>query len=78
MWKCHTQRPSFRKRKQNRDADQLHSERATSQLQLLSDLCDLTNPVSALGWVGFDDGFVGLAGTTSSLIGIYNQWRKTA
>ncbi|OTB09619.1 hypothetical protein M426DRAFT_316165 [Hypoxylon sp. CI-4A] len=53
-------------------------ERAASQLQLLSDLCDLTIPTSALGWVGFDDGFVGLAGTVSSLIGVYSQWKKTA
>ncbi|KAI5849673.1 peroxisomal biogenesis factor 11 [Durotheca rogersii] len=53
-------------------------ERAASRLQLLSDLCDLTIPTSALGWVGFDDGFVGLAGTVSSLIGAYAQWKKTA
>ncbi|KAI1095710.1 peroxisomal biogenesis factor 11 [Rostrohypoxylon terebratum] len=53
-------------------------ERAASQLQLLSDLCDLTIPTAALGWVGFDDGFVGLAGTVSSLIGVYTQWKKTA
>ncbi|KAG5933831.1 hypothetical protein E4U53_000855 [Claviceps sorghi] len=53
-------------------------ERAASRLQLVSDLCDLTVPASALGWVGFDDGFVGLAGTLSSLIGVYGQWKKTA
>ncbi|KAI2628864.1 peroxisomal biogenesis factor 11 [Hypoxylon sp. NC1633] len=53
-------------------------ERGASQLQLLSDLCDLTAPTSALGWVGFDDGFIGLAGTVSSLIGVYLQWKKTA
>ncbi|GAO19452.1 uncharacterized protein UV8b_06211 [Ustilaginoidea virens] len=53
-------------------------ERRASHLQLVSDLCDLTVPVAALGWVGFDDGFVGLAGTLSSLIGVYNQWKKTA
>jgi peroxin-11B len=47
-------------------------------LQLISDLCDLTVPLSALGWAGFDDGFVGLAGTVSSLIGVYGQWKKTA
>ncbi|OAA51654.1 Peroxisomal biogenesis factor 11 [Metarhizium rileyi] len=52
--------------------------RFVSQLQLVSDLCDLTSPSSALGWVGFDDGFVGLAGTLSSLIGVYNQWKKIA
>jgi peroxin-11B len=56
----------------------MKSERATSQLQLLSDLCDLTIPTSALGWVGLDDGLVGLAGTVSSLIGVYTQWKKTA
>jgi peroxin-11B len=38
----------------------------------------LTAPSSALGWIGFDEGIVGLAGTTSSLIGLYLQWKKTA
>ncbi|KAH9907409.1 peroxisomal biogenesis factor 11 [Xylariomycetidae sp. FL2044] len=59
-------------------AKRIAKERASSQLQLVSDLCDLTVPTSALGWVGFDDGFVGLAGTLSSLIGVYTQWKKTA
>lgn len=54
------------------------SERKSSQLQLLSDLCDLTIPTSALGWTSLDDGLVGLAGTVSSLIGVYTQWKKTA
>ncbi|RDA96105.1 hypothetical protein CP533_1805 [Ophiocordyceps camponoti-saundersi (nom. inval.)] len=53
-------------------------ERSASQVQLLCDLCDLTIPASALGWVSFDDGFVGLAGACSSLIGIHSQWSKTA
>ncbi|KAK4164560.1 peroxisomal biogenesis factor 11 [Cladorrhinum sp. PSN259] len=53
-------------------------ERAASRLQLTSDLCDITVPLAALGWANFDDGFVGLAGTVSSLIGIYSQWKKTA
>ncbi|KAI1649377.1 peroxisomal biogenesis factor 11 [Daldinia loculata] len=53
-------------------------ERNASRIQLISDLCDLTAPTAALGWVGFDDGFVGLAGTVSSLIGVYTQWKKTA
>ncbi len=56
----------------------VHSERAASRLQLTSDLCDLTVPFTALSWVSFDDGIVGLAGTMSSLIGIYMQWKKTA
>lgn len=48
------------------------------KVQLLSDLCDITIPSSALGWVELDDGIVGLAGTTSSLLGVWGQWRKTA
>ncbi len=53
-------------------------ERAAINLQLLSDLCDLTVPTSALGWTNLDDGIVGLAGTVSSLIGVYGAWKKTA
>jgi peroxin-11B len=48
------------------------------KVQLLSDFCDITIPSSALGWVELDDGIVGLAGTTSSLLGVWGQWRKTA
>lgn len=58
--------------------ESIYSERAASQLQLTSDLCDITVPLAALNWVGLDDGFVGLAGTLSSLIGVYTQWKKTA
>jgi hypothetical protein len=53
-------------------------ERAVLNLQLLSDLCDLTIPTAALGWTNLDDGIVGLAGTVSSLIGVYGAWKKTA
>ncbi|RDA88078.1 hypothetical protein CP532_5315 [Ophiocordyceps camponoti-leonardi (nom. inval.)] len=53
-------------------------EKSASQIQLVCDLCDLTIPTSALGWLSFDDGFVGLAGACSSLIGIHSQWSKTA
>ncbi|KAJ1338325.1 Peroxisomal biogenesis factor 11 (PEX11) [Microdochium nivale] len=56
----------------------IEKERVASQLQLFTDLCDLTAPASALAWANFDDGFVGLAGTMSSLIGIWSQWQKTA
>ncbi|GAM89897.1 hypothetical protein ANO11243_079370 [Dothideomycetidae sp. 11243] len=52
--------------------------RNQAQLQLLSDLCDLTVPSTALGYADFDDGFVGLAGTVSSLLGLRTQWQKTA
>lgn len=58
--------------------DGRNRERNAANLQLLSDLCDLTIPSSALGYVGFDDGIVGLAGTVSSLIGVWGAWKKTA
>ncbi|KAK5987756.1 Peroxisomal membrane PMP30A-like protein [Cladobotryum mycophilum] len=60
------------------ESKRITKERAASQLQLISDLADLTVPASALGWVNFDDGVVGLAGTLSSVLGVYNQWKKTA
>ena len=53
-------------------------ERNTTNTQLVSDLCDICVPSSALGYVTLDDGIVGLAGTVSSLIGVYATWRKTA
>jgi len=55
----------------------IEKERGAINLQLVSDLCDLTVPTSALGFTNFDDGFVGLAGTVSSLIGVHSQWKKT-
>ena len=55
-----------------------HRERNAANSQLLSDLCDLTIPSSALGYVNLDDGIVGLAGTVSSLIGVWATWKKTA
>jgi peroxin-11B len=55
-----------------------YSERQATQLQLISDLCDFTVPTSALGLINFDDGFVGLTGTASSLLGVWGQWKKTA
>jgi len=56
----------------------IEKERAAINLQFISDLCDLTVPTTALGFANFDDGFVGLAGTVSSLIGVHSQWKKTA
>jgi peroxin-11B len=60
------------------EAKKLQREKGIAQIQLISDLCDLSAPTSALGYTNFDDGFVGLAGTVSSLIGVYNTWKKTA
>lgn len=52
-------------------------ERGAAQLQLLSDLCDITIPSNAI-YGRFDDGIVGIAGTISSLIGLQAAWGKTA
>ncbi|KAK4654562.1 Peroxisomal membrane protein PMP27 [Podospora pseudocomata] len=60
------------------EGKRIAKERAASRLQLTSDICDITVPLSALAWVNFDDGIVGLAGTVSSLLGVYSQWNKTA
>ena len=58
----------------------MRRERTTVNVQLLSDLCDITIPSFALSYgQGYlDDGLVGLAGTVSSLLGLTAQWRKTA
>ena len=53
-------------------------ERMATNMQLISDLCDLTIPISALDYLDLDDGVVGLAGTASSLIGVWTTWKKTA
>lgn len=52
-------------------------QRKVANIQLTSDLCDLTVPSTALGYANFDDGFIGLAGTLSSLLGVQGVWAKT-
>lgn len=52
-------------------------QQAITNTQLLSDLCDITVPSSALGYLNLDDGIVGLAGTLSSIIGVQGVWAKT-
>ncbi|KAJ6161200.1 Peroxisomal biogenesis factor 11 [Penicillium chermesinum] len=56
----------------------LVTERAAARVQLVSDFADLLIPASAIGLLNLDDGIVGIAGTVSSLIGVWSQWRKTA
>lgn len=53
-------------------------DRAAHQIQLVSDLCDLTIPASSLGLASIDDGILGLAGTLSGVIGVWRQWKATA
>ena len=54
----------------------LHRQWNTARLQLMSDLCDICIPSTSLRYLNLDDGIVGLAGTFSSLIGLYNAWEK--
>jgi len=60
------------------EGKQMEKEWNATSLQLFSDLCDLVMPTTALGFWDLDDGIVGLAGTTSSLLGVYSVWKKTA
>jgi len=60
------------------EAKKLEQERKSTTIQLVSDLCDMTVPSTALGLTSFDEGIVGLAGTVSSLIGVWSTWKKTA
>lgn len=60
------------------ESKKIMKERNTTNLQLISDLCDLTVPGAALGYANLDDGIVGLAGTVSSLMGVWSTWKKTA
>lgn len=60
------------------EGKKIERQRTITNIQLISDLCDLTVPSTALGYATFDDGIVGLAGTLSSLLGVYGVWQKTA
>lgn len=60
------------------NANFISRERAAARVQLVSDLADIAIPASAIGLANLDDGIVGIAGTVSSLIGVWSQWRKTA
>ena len=60
------------------DANLSSRQRQIVNIQLLSDVCDLTVPSTALGYTAFDEGIIGLAGTTSSLLGAWAAWQKTA
>ncbi|KAJ5196132.1 hypothetical protein N7449_006611 [Penicillium cf. viridicatum] len=60
------------------EAKKIEKERSAARIQLLSDVCDLAAPLTAVGILNLDDGLVGITGTVSSLIGVWSQWRKTA
>lgn len=48
----------------------LAKDKYAAQYQLLQDVLDICNPGTSLGVFHFDDGFIGLAGLGSSLLGL--------
>jgi len=58
------------------ESKKIEREWRAASLQLTSDLADVCLPSTALGYLKLDDGAVGLAGCTSSLIGLYSAWEK--
>ena len=61
-----------------KDSTNVNRQQKATNMQLISDLCDLTVPSTFLGYANFDDGIIGLAGTLSSLLGVAVVWNKTA
>lgn len=60
------------------EAGRLLKAKQAASTQLVSDLADFCIPASGLGYLNLDDGFVGLAGMVSSIIGLKSAWSKTA
>jgi len=58
------------------ESKKIEREWNTAVLQITCDICDITVPATALGYLNLDDGIIGLLGTFSSLVGIYNVWEK--
>lgn len=54
------------------------AEKHAADVQLLWDSLDTAIPISGLNYANLDDGFVGLAGLITSLIGFKQQWAATA
>ncbi|KAL1861243.1 Peroxisomal membrane protein PMP27 [Paecilomyces lecythidis] len=80
LWKLQ-QREKLVDRKEGEgvvELKKIEKERAAARIQLFSDLCDITAPLAGANIVPLDDGIVGLAGTVSSLLGVWSAWKKTA
>jgi peroxin-11B len=59
------------------EGEKIRKEKQKLHTQLLLDGCDWILPATGLGWTGFDEGIVGVAGVVSSWIGLKQQWAKT-
>ncbi len=47
-------------------------------LDLAKNSIDLLLPSTRLDYIQLEDGYVGIAGTITSIIGFYDQWQKVA
>lgn len=73
------QRPRATAEKEAERRVELHQIAADTKavrLQMLQDACDIINPGTSTGWLNFNDGVIGAAGTVSSLLGARSQWIK--
>lgn len=55
---------------------QISTEALGVRLQMLQDLCDWLVATTSLGYLGLNDGWVGIAGVVSSSLGVRTQWIK--
>ncbi|KAF7730696.1 Peroxisomal membrane protein PMP27 [Apophysomyces ossiformis] len=58
------------------DEKKLVKEKHATLYQLLQDSVDILIPIGSLGWIPLDEGFLGLAGMTTSLLAVNTQWKK--
>ncbi|OZJ03369.1 hypothetical protein BZG36_02997 [Bifiguratus adelaidae] len=54
----------------------LEKERYAVNYQMTQDVLDALIPAATLDYIGLDDGIVGLAGLTTSIMGGMTQWKK--
>ena len=60
------------------ETEKVRRERRAVETQLILDGCDFLVPASGLGYLGVDEGIVGIAGIVSSIIGLKQAWAKAA
>ncbi|CAO3590723.1 unnamed protein product [Absidia cylindrospora] len=58
------------------DLKKLYKDQFTARYQFVQDACDIIIPTAGLGWIGFDEGIVGIAGMITSAMAARNQWYK--
>lgn len=60
-----------------KERTELAGEKQKIQKQLLQDSLDIIIPANQLGWIDVGPSVVGLAGSITSLMGMYAQWKLT-